>query len=165
MNRPIALLALLALTGCPDDVEYTQLVLSMSSWAGECAGGPCSQDLDFDADGTMTLTGADWDGTGYIANAGSMTEDGTERLHELEDDLRDVTLEDTYGCPDCDDGGGMTIVLDTEAGEASTDYPTGEAPTELADIDAWFRDVVIALTTCVASPNVEPDTECVPFTW
>jgi hypothetical protein len=164
---PLLLGVIGLLAGCVSQGSITQdqrVVLSMSAWAGMC-GGLCIQEVAFSDDGSLHLDGRDWDDTIYIDNAGTLTSDGLAQLEDLEADLADLALEPVYGCPDCADGGGMTVDRRQDDGTASTDYPWGSPPEELEDLDVLFFEILEALRSCTASSLVEIDSSCEPFDW
>lgn len=168
MRRIPLLLGVLGLwAGCISQGTLDQeprLVRSMSAWAGMC-GGLCIQEVTFGDDGTLHLDGRDWDDTLYVDNTGTLTGAGLALLEDVEADLSDVALEPVYGCPDCADGGGMTVTRRLDGGTTSSDYPWGEPPEELEDLDALFFEILGALRTCTASALVEIDPTCTPFDW
>jgi len=140
------------------------VVRSMSAWAGMC-GGLCIQEITFADDGAIHLDGRDWDDTVYVDNTGTLTETGLARLGDIEVDLAEVVLEPVYGCPDCADGGGMTVTRRQDGDVASSDYPWGDPPEELEHLDALFFEILEALRSCSATTVVEIDSDCEPFDW
>ena len=165
MRRIPLLLGAGVLAGCISQGTLGQeqrLVRSMSAWAGMC-GGPCIQEVTFGDDGTLHLDGRDWDDTVYVDNAGTLTDAGLTRLEDVEADLSEVALEPVYGCPDCADGGGMTVTRRLDRGTASSDYPWGQPPEELEDLDALFFEILEALRSCTANAFVEIEPACAPF--
>jgi len=172
MTRANLAAALLLVAGCtptPANVDvspYAQVMTRISSWAGMCAG-VCNQEISFNADGGLTLVGTSTDGTIANGNSGALTQAGLAELHTLEDALYPLDLDPTYGCPDCADGGGMTVsrwARDTRD-EISTDYPYGEPPVELEGVDALFQALITTLRTCEDSDWAAAYDDCTPTGW
>lgn len=135
---------------------------------GEC-WGPCRYELTI-ADGALALVVSNWDGTVYRdltgERAGRFTDAGAARAMELAVALLGVELPETYGCPDCADGGNCAVSLlrDGVASEHHYDCAGGPPPA-LEEADAFFDAVIDTLTACADSEWVElpVDIECAPL--
>lgn len=148
------LLALLACTP-PESEEVT----SVTFGGGLCPYGACHAELTLDGD-AVTYDGLDVNGDPW-SNSGTLTADGAAALADAEASVAGVPLDETYGCPGCDDGAAITVTLRADDGETrSTTYEGGDPPPELAELDAVLMDIAAALTTCVASDLVELDPGC-----
>ncbi len=101
-------------------------------WFGECGGG-CLGDMTFAADGPVTYAITGWDGETYgLAEAPALNDRGDDLLEEAMDATPIGDLEETYGCPDCADGGGSYFQFDLGPVSLRTEYEYGRAPDELA---------------------------------
>lgn len=169
----LPLLALLAATACTapmtlhdpdtDDPDVTTpsdvpAFRSMSAWAGEC-WGLCIEEIQFDG-AEVRFIGSNWDGTIYVDNAGTLTVDGLASLRSLEADLAAAKLEPVYGCPDCNDGGGVTLERAEDGTTTTTDYPWGSPPDELDAADAFFFELLPAMRECSETELFVPGATC-----
>lgn len=157
----IPLLAACTTTAALQPPEGDKVVERMSVWFGEC-WGLCIQEVSFGDEHTLELVGKNWDDTEYGHATGTLTEDGIAELHAIEADLADVELDAVYGCPDCADGGGVTVTRWDDRGQVSSDYPYGDPPEPLIDLDALFFDLVDALIVCDDSDLVTAEPGCQP---
>jgi hypothetical protein len=135
---------------------------SVASFFGECVGA-CQHTVTFDDGVSLTIEG--WSTTGALATqSGTLTSAGDAELRRVDADLVAATLEETYGCPDCADGGGMRLLLGRSASAPEHTWEYGNPPPVLVDVDALFHDLRDALVDCSGSPWVTPDAGCMPFT-
>jgi hypothetical protein len=95
-------------------------------------------------------------------NLGTLTAAGLSELEAREDALTGATLEDNYGCPDCDDGGATTVKLNLDGQVASPQYESRKPPAALNGLDGLVRELYTSLNSCTESPLVEIDSSCQP---
>lgn len=139
-----------------DDTAYqpTPVVAAGSSF-GECLGR-CDADLAIVGDDlTLTFTSNNSE-IPDLVNTGTLTAAAIADLDDLAQALADSTVLDTYGCPDCDDGGASHLdrIVGGDA-VARTTWEHGNPPPVLAGADALlFDDLIAALTDCVATARV-----------
>lgn len=129
---------------------------------GFCEGG-CAGELSLGgAAARLVITGNMSDDTVYVDNTGTLTGEGRQVLRQAGTDLGDAALEETYGCPDCDEGGAAHIVL-VRGGEIATHtYELGKPPDELAEIDVLVDILSNALETCNSNAYIEVAAGCTP---
>lgn len=161
MSRLSVVAVLLGLvSGCTVEEVAPGSVQTMRVWYGEC-WGLCVQELSIES-GHVNLVGRNWDNTVWGEPSGDLTAEGVAELQSIDLTLRDLALDETYGCPDCNDGGGVTVSR-KDFGESS--YEVGDPPEELEVLDAFFFDLVGAMSTCTASDLFEPDADCEPIAY
>lgn len=128
---------------------------------GFCAGG-CVGDLSLGgAAARLVITGNMSDDTVYVDNTGTVTEEGRQVLRQAGTDLGDVALEETYGCPDCEEGGAAHVVLARGGAITTHTYELGKPPPELAEIDVLIDILMYALETCDSNEYIEVAPSCV----
>jgi hypothetical protein len=142
-------------TASPDTTVPTgpvpEIVGGGSSF-GEC-GGLCVGELRIDRR-EVSLTRRSWDRSEQVVAEGTLSEAARLQLDEMERALTGMQLDDTYGCPDCADGGAAWIdVVPVEAATRAT-YEFGNAPEVLAGWEDFRREVSEALTTCTTGDLV-----------
>lgn len=150
-------------TDAPVETDDAPLVTAMSAWTGEC-WGMCIQEIRFDG-GEVVFEGRNWDGALYVQHRATLTVEGLVRLRTVEADAAAAELLPVYGCPDCNDGGGVTVLRVHEAGVLQTDYPWGQPPEALAAADELFFDLLWALYDCAETELIVPSTECAVDYW
>jgi hypothetical protein len=98
----------------------------------------------------------------FASNRGQLTSSGAARLESLASGLPEE-LQETYGCPDCADGGAsfLTVVRDSES--LRTEYEYGNPPAELSAIDGFLKGVMDALGECRATADLTPEGSCTPL--
>ncbi len=138
-------------------------ILGAHNSFGECSGA-CRHDLQITlaeaACGSVVLTMSGWVETDPTwSNTGILTPAGNLLAYSLGYDLRDVSLDDVYGCPDCADGGASTITLRRDGLNTSHAYDWRDPPDVLADADAFVQSVMNALRSCESNGLVDVDLE------
>lgn len=119
---------------------------------GEC-DGLCVAELRI-AGREVSLTRRSWDRSEQVVAKGTLSDAARVELDEMERALAGVRLEETYGCPDCADGGAAWIdLVPVEAATRAT-YEFGTAPEVLARWEDFRRDVAEALATCATGDLV-----------
>jgi hypothetical protein len=91
-----------------------------------------------------------------------LTSQGAARLESLATSLPE-DLQETYGCPDCADGGASFLALLRDSDSHRSEYEYGNPPAELAAIDAFLKEVMDALGQCRATADVTLDGSCTPL--
>ena len=132
-----------------------------AGWSFGFCLGPCLGRLDLQGDQLIYEVS---DRTGdqvFASNRGQLTSRGATRLESLASNLS-TPLQETYGCPDCADGGASFIVI-VRAGESRrTEYEYGNPPEELSAIDGFLTGLMDALGRCRAAPEVILAESCTP---
>jgi hypothetical protein len=138
-------------------------VLLGGGWSFGFCQGPCVGQLGLNgAAARFTITGHRAEDPVFLDNRGMLTQEGLEAVYMDMAALRDVVLQERYGCPDCDDGGASHVTIG-RANETSTHtYEFGEPPPELAEVDTLLGELMSALETCTSTPYIEVDSGCVP---
>jgi hypothetical protein len=131
------------------------------SYFGECFGA-CKMDVTIDGD-QVNFVASNWDGTQYVDNDGTLTEAGLAKSKELAAALVGVELEDVYGCPDCDDGGGTYVLLRRNGVDSKHDYPFGQPFTALTNCDAFISELKTAMAGCQSTDNITVGEDCGPL--
>jgi hypothetical protein len=148
--------ACIVIDGGGDDTAYqpTPVVAAGSSY-GECLGR-CDADLAIVGEElSLTFTSNNSE-IPDLVNTGALTAAAIDDLDDLAQALAGEVLLDTYGCPDCDDGGAAHLdrVVGGDAVARST-WEHGNPPPVLAGAAALlFDDLIAALTDCAATARV-----------
>lgn len=97
----------------------------------------------------------------YASNRGQLSSQGATRLESLASRLPEE-LQQTYGCPDCADGGAFFLTI-VRAGESMrVEYEYGNPPGDLSAIDGFLKEVMDALGHCRATADVTLEGSCTP---
>ncbi len=131
------------------------------SYFGECFGA-CKMDVTVDGD-HVNFVASNWDDTIYVDNDGTLTEAGLAKSKELAAALVGVELEEVYGCPDCDDGGGAYVLLRRNGMDSKHDYPFGQPFTALTGCDEFIKELTSALAGCQSTDNIIVGGDCGPL--
>jgi hypothetical protein len=100
----VGALALFSLSCTQDTLTSSSARIVEAGWSFGFCLGPCRGELDLDGD-AIALRVTDRTGNQVIAqNRGRLTSQGSARLAGVAASLPEELLE-TYGCPDCADGG------------------------------------------------------------
>lgn len=137
-------------------------LVSAGTSFGMCLGF-CERTLSVDG-ASVTMEAVDREGPTRTVT-GTLSGDAAADLAAAVAAVDVAALEETYGCPDCADGGAATLTFTpADGGPAVTStYEFGNPPPELAAVDAVTAPVVDALSTCEPSPLVEPGPGCEPL--
>ncbi len=149
-------------------ISCTQDVLTASSariveagWSFGFCLGPCRGELDLDGD-ALALRVTDRTGNQVIAqNRGRLTSRGSARMAGLAASLPGELLE-SYGCPDCADGGASWLTVARESGTRRTEYEYGNPPPELAAVDELIASLMEALRECRETSDLTLEAGCTP---
>jgi len=148
----------------PADVPGVPTVLLGGGTSfGECLEW-CVRTLTIDGT-TLRLRVTDRDATVRADQAGTLTALGKAKADGIATTLVGQDLEDTYGCPDCADGGASWVTLRRAGLETTHTYETGHPPVPLDPADEMINDVMAALTACDTTADVIPDPGCQPATF
>jgi len=148
-------------TGATGPAPETRL--SAGGWSfGECIGS-CKTDVTIEGT-TVSLTISGWDNTIYAENSGTLDDTVAGLPKAIAEALIGTDLQETYGCPDCADGGASYITLIREDAESTHNYEYSDAPEALADADAFIASIAAALQSCSAESGVTPGDDCEPYT-
>jgi len=140
----------------------------VASSAGEC-WGECTERVVIGASGSADgacdrayFFGYEFDETAppLRRNQGSLTSAGLGSARKLALDLEDVSLDKTYGCPDCDDGGASEVVLVRRGVRSRHTYESGRPPDELFAADEFATLLMSALRTCKSNELVQVHPRC-----
>jgi hypothetical protein len=137
--------------------------LAGAGWSfGMCAGF-CVADLVVGGH-RVVLSGTDHRPQGHLfENEGALTPAGRDRFDAALADLGDATLEPTYGCPDCADGGAAYLTITRDGVTTRHDMEFGHPPGALADLYALSMSVIDSLQRCEPSDLVATAGSCVPY--
>ena len=132
-------------------------------WFFGFCGGLCRADLE--VNGTeLLLTLRDNSSEGTLGTMrGRLTSAGVEWRSAAAAGLGAVRLEETYGCPDCSDGGGGYVTLRRDGSVSRHTYDLRHPPRLLGDADRFVGLVIDALMKCRSTTYVEPSEDCVPL--
>lgn len=134
--------------------------LAGAGWSFGMCLGYCRADLRIDGE-SLVQTGHDREVEEPLyTNHGQLTSEGLARLDTAAIELADTPLEDTYGCPDCADGGAAYIVLAGSDGETRHDMEFGAAPPDLSELYDLSVVLMTALETCRSNDLVTVGEEC-----
>ena len=129
---------------------------------GECLGA-CKRDVLI-ADGAATLKITGWgENESFAENTGTLTETGVAVAAEIAQNLVGTELEETYGCPDCDDGGAAHVILSRMSVTSTHKYDFGRPPEVLKNADAFATALMLALADCETTNHVVPAGGCTAF--
>lgn len=141
--------------------EARALVSGGSSF-GECAGA-CRFELSFGQQSAQLVV-EDWSGGAPLGvNTGDYTTAGLALVDGVEESLTMATLNDIYGCPDCDDGGASWVQLFQADLSTVHRYEFSNPPAELEQYDQLLQSMVSALRSCQANDHITPTTDCTPI--
>jgi hypothetical protein len=112
----------------------------------------------------VTLTVRGWTDAGNARqNTGVLTPLGQAKAVGLAAELSGVDLKETYGCPDCADGGASQIALQFNNETIDISYEFMNPPAVLEKADAFTAGLINALDTCSSTEDIRIiDDECTP---
>jgi len=146
-----------------DPAENPDGALEARVYYGECIGY-CITTVTFLTDGEVELLAEGWNEEGNdlepTTATGTLSDAAASDWETLLAEVNSLTLDEVYGCPDCDDGGGVSVLRENMT---PTDYPAGDPPDVLADFDAFLWPVRAALTDCVSSEEISVAEGCAPL--
>lgn len=138
------------------------VALSGAGWSFGMCLGYCSADLVIDGN-QVTVSASDRDADAPLfMNAGTLTALGQESLSAALGGVDATTLESTYGCPDCADGGAAYLSLDQNGATSRHDMEFASPPAELAEAYVLATSLMNALENCQSDELVTTAPECVP---
>jgi hypothetical protein len=163
MRETWALVMFLALVGCERE-DSTSAPSSMArlieaGWSFGFCLGPCNGTLTFQNE-SLVYRVTDREGAQVLASSQArLTASGTERLASLVSSLPQG-LDETYGCPDCADAGAAYIVVSREGANRRSSYEYPNPPRELAQLDAFLKEIMESMGACQTSALVTLEGEC-----
>ena len=135
------------------------LLLTGGNRFGECIGN-CRLEISFQPT-VLQLVVSDYSGSVESAvNYGVLTQLGQMELAEIDAELGSASLQDLYGCPDCDDSGASWVRINRVGQATDHLYERGNPPPELERYDSFLQTVITSLQVCGASDYITPDAEC-----
>lgn len=169
-NRLATLLTLAACSGGTTDPGTTSTgdtaspatpqILTAGRQFGECVG-TCTLRVQFDG-ADLVFEAGEYDlDTVDVTNLGTLTAAGLSAYDAALADLAARSLEETYGCPDCADGGASTMTLahaDGTVSEHTWEY--GNPPEDLLATDPLLQTAIDALARCEDAPEVTVSAGC-----
>jgi hypothetical protein len=146
-----------------DEASSMKSGLAGAGWSFGMCAGYCGADLSVDGAALVQSGHARDPDEQLYEHHGTLTAEGLARLDDAVAALADVTLEDTYGCPDCADGGAAYVVIATGDGVSRHVMEFGNPPEVLVDVYDLSTAVMSALESCEASALVEVAEDCTAF--
>lgn len=157
----VGALAFLSFSCTQDTLTSSSARIVEAGWSFGFCLGPCRGELDLDGE-ALALRVTDRTGNQVIAqNRGRLTSRGSARLAGLAASLPEGLLE-SYGCPDCADGGASWLTVARESGTRRTEYEYGNPPPELAAADEFLASVMQALRECRETSDLTLEAGCTP---
>jgi hypothetical protein len=152
-------LAFLSMSCTQETLTSPSARIVEAGWSFGFCLGPCRSELQFSGE-ALALRVTDRTGTQVIAqNRGRLTSRGATGIAGLEASLPADLLE-TYGCPDCADGGASWVVVARASGTRRTEYEYGNPPGELAATDEFLASVMQALRECRETEDLTLEAGC-----
>jgi hypothetical protein len=146
-----------------DQVEIVadDAMLVGAGWSfGYCAG-LCRAELGLDGPRVEVTAGDYLPVPGDRVNRGLLTGTGRASFDDAMEHLDGTVLQQLYGCPDCADGGAVSLTFE-QAGVISEHLMNYRAPPdELAELYRLSMAVIDALMACRSDALVEVDEACV----
>ncbi len=137
--------------------------LTGAGWSFGMCLGYCRADLRIDGT-ALTQTGHDREAEAALyENHGELTEQGMALIDSAIAALDGETLKETYGCPDCADGGAAYLTISDGEGESRHDMEFGAPPDELAELYELSTSVMTALESCTSDELVTAAEDCVAY--
>ena len=140
-----------------------ELALIGAGWSFGMCLGYCNADLVIEDD-RVSLTGSGHEpGKSLFVNSGSLTAKGQELLSDVLKGVDVASLEATYGCPDCADGGAAYLTISQREAMSRHDMEFGNPPAELEPVHALATGIISALEACISDEIMTASADCVPF--
>lgn len=137
--------------------------LTGAGWSFGMCLGYCSADLRVDGK-ALTQTGRDREKeTALYENRGQLTPLGISSIESATTDLDGLTLKESYGCPDCADGGAAYLILADGQAESRHDMEFGAPPADLETLYELSAALMAALESCTSSDLVTAAEDCVAY--
>jgi hypothetical protein len=138
----------------PDDT----LPLISFGWSfGEC-WGECRGTLWVEPNGEVSFESRGWDEQIFTVTTGIAHDSTLESIGAAYDALDRPSLQATYGCPDCADGGAEWARFDDDIDPEETTWEWGDPPAPLVDLRAALRTLADALQTCSDGAGYDQET-------
>ncbi|MBN2340426.1 MAG: hypothetical protein JXX29_01045 [Deltaproteobacteria bacterium] len=142
------------------------MIVSAQKTFGECQG-ECRFNLSFAigesgdcARASLEVCG--WGEEGCTrTNTGTLTALGQAYLSGSVVEIKDDILVDTYGCPDCADGGASAVTFVMDSTERTISYEYGNPPNNLVHINMLTMALMNALDDCLSNDYITiPNDAC-----
>jgi hypothetical protein len=128
-------------------------------WSFGMCGGECLSDLVLAPDGAVTLETSGWGGELYTVVTGTAQEATEEAVDAAWEALDREALQQTYGCPDCADGGAEYASFDDGLAPARSTWEWGNPPPELQALWDVLHPLLEAMRACDDGDGYDQD-EC-----
>ena len=162
ISMMLGALALFTISCAQDTPTSASPRITEAGWSFGFCLGPCRGELGIDGE-ALALRVTDRTGSQVLAqNRGRLTSSGSARLAGVGASLPAELLE-TYGCPDCADGGASFVTVARDSASRRTEYEYGNPPAELAAADSFLTAVMEALRDCRPTPEVTLEAGCTPI--
>lgn len=142
--------------------EEAETRLFAAGWSFGMCLSYCRADLVAVGDRLRLQVGDNPTDTPVLLNHGTLTAEGSTQLAAVLEAIEPAALEETYGCPDCADGGAAYVALIADGEGSRHDMPFGEPPAELAPLYALTQALIGSLETCTSGELVVVDDDCEP---
>jgi hypothetical protein len=137
------------------------IITSAGKSFGMCVGN-CVAKLTIDPGdpgscAEITLSKCPWnDPSGCAANKiAVLSATGQAKATGLAAELLGIELQETYGCPDCTDGGASQLTLHLDNKELKISYEYDKPPSVLARVDEFTQGLIEAMETCTPNDDIE----------
>lgn len=129
---------------------------------GMCVGY-CVSELVIRSDGHVKLEMSAWhQPPPDILNEGTLTAETLAQANEIAAQLETASLEGTYGCPDCADGGAAWVLIWTDGDPERSGYEFRRPPAGLERADGFLSALLQALGSCKATETLTIELSCTP---
>ena len=157
----VGALAFLSFSCTQDTLTSSSARIVEAGWSFGFCLGPCRGELALDGE-ALALRVTDRTGNQVFAqNRGRLTSRGSARLAGLTASLPQELLE-SYGCPDCADGGASWLTVARESGTRRTEYEYGNPTPELVAADRFLAGAMQSLRECRETSDVTLEAGCTP---
>ena len=153
-------------TGCGEtiwctgvDPAPTHVLLGGGSSFGFCFGA-CKRELTFAGSGVTLVISSPQDEAPLATITGTLTEAGQAAAASIAVELSGYTLQTTYGCPDCADGGASHVLLLKDGKESKHTYEFSNPPVELEAVDSFINTLILAVEGCKSTDHFVPAEDC-----
>jgi hypothetical protein len=131
---------------------------------GMCAGY-CRTEIEIDGVQVVLTRQAGFDTSdGDLPDqvvVGELTVAGRARLDSLESGLATQTLQETYGCPDCADGGSGWVVVRDASTELRSTFEYADPPEALVEVDDLLQQWIATLRGCGSDADITIAPGCI----
>lgn len=130
------------------DPCWTTAQVQGVGWSfGECVG-VCWGELTLGSQGDAQYLSGGWSGGDVFSNNGTLTDAGKEQACVIAHALDSESLDATYGCPDCLDGGEAHMSIERGGSVSNHAWEYSSPPAVLSGLHDWSAELWDALSTC-----------------